>query len=58
MTDEKARKCKAFDSLDLTCLASDPCELHGCDDTDDDCTSAGCYCDSERRSTPGERRDQ
>lgn len=42
-----SRTCKAF-PLDLTCVASDPCEVHGCTDENDGVSSAGCYCDPER----------
>jgi hypothetical protein len=41
-------RCTAF-LLDGVCLASDPCVVHGCDDTDDGSTPEGCYCDPSRR---------
>lgn len=42
-------RCTAF-PLDLVCSASNPCPVHGCDNTDDGRTSQGCYCDPERGS--------
>lgn len=46
--DEKARlpRCTAF-QLDTTCIASDPCQVHGCTDVDLG-DASGCYCDPER----------
>ena len=42
-------QCTAF-LLDNVCVASDPCPVHGCDDTNDGSTAKGCFCDLEREA--------